>query len=59
MKFQNYFVEKNFIRGSVVQKEGTPIQYLHLILEGEFETAKTVIFPSMSHQKFDLKEFLP
>jgi len=39
-KYQNYFEEQQFFRGKIVQKEGEPMELLHLILEGEFELSK-------------------
>jgi len=58
MKFQNYFFERTYTKGSILQKEGKPMSHLHLILEGEFEIIKTVQYP-IGQKKFDLKEFLP
>ena len=60
MKIQNYFTEINYVRGSVVYKEGKPLNHLHLILKGEFELQKTVQFLDPNEKNhFDLKEFLP
>jgi len=64
MKYQNYFRQINFIRGSVVQHEGRPMTDLHLILEGEFELSRTLQFTKDSSStvlknKQTLKKFLP
>ena len=61
MKYQNYFTETNFVRGSIVYREGKPLTHLHLILKGEFELQKTVHYvdPNNNSKEFDLKEFLP
>ena len=35
-KYQNYFEENKFIRGSKVLVEGKPLDNLHLVIDGEF-----------------------
>jgi hypothetical protein len=42
MKYQNYFEEANHCKGSILQKEGTDMTHLHLILEGEFEVTRSI-----------------
>ena len=56
MKYQNYFQENSFIRGSLVLSEGKEMTHLHLVMEGEFELSRNIQY--MNNKDLDQKAML-